>query len=143
MSQRYSVFAAAQAALALPLQATDILLVVRAGVPYRMAPGSLSALSYVYAQPVTGATLTAVAGQGATVCDPAGAILALAQVLPPSPVDGQVFEFSTTQVITALTATAAAGDTMAGSSGGPVGMGANSGISWRYRLADLKWYPRS
>ncbi len=143
MSQRYSIFAAAQSALPLPIQATDILLVVRAGVPYRTPPGTLSGLTYVYVQPVNGATLTAGAGQGATICDPAGSILALTQVLPPGASDGQIFEFSTTQVITALTITAAAGSAMAGASGGPVGMGANSGVSWRYRLADLKWYPRS
>jgi len=132
MSEKYSTFALAQAPIVLPFLTGDILIAVRAGVPYQVPPTAFqaAAISYVYAQPLTGNTLTAIAGQGAFVIDPAGAIAALTVVLPPGAVDGQVFELSTTQTITALTVNPAAGDTVVG---GAVGvLAANGGASWRY-----------
>lgn len=99
-------------------------------------PGS----PYSYQQPLTGATLTATQHLGAFIIDPAGAIATLTVVAPTLAIDGQVFEISTTQTITALTITPAFGQTVKG--GGPMMLTANGGVSWRYRSADDTWYRR-
>lgn len=142
--ERYSVFVAGSPALSPPYLATDEIAVVRNGVTYKIPPTNLpTSGSYVYAAPLTGVTLTAVAGQGAYVLNPAGAIAALTIVMPPSAADAQVFEVSTTQTITSLTLTPAATQAMGGTSGGPFVLSANGGVSWRYRSVDLTWYPRA
>ena len=95
--------------------------------------------NYAYQQPSSGATLTAPAFLGAYVLDPGAALAALTVILPPTANDGQVFELSTTQAITALTVDPAAGQSVIG---GNVLLTANGGISWRYRSADNTWYRR-
>ena len=139
-TEKYSVFAAAQPSLPLPFQTGDVVLVVRAGVPYKLPPAALRQITYDRVQPVTGNTISATAGLGAFVIDPAGLLATLAMVLPPTPGDGDVFEASTTQDITALTVTAPGITTVAG--GGPFTLAANGGASWRYDLSLDKWFPR-
>lgn len=141
MSKRYSVFAAATPALSFPFQATDVVLVTRAGITYQIAPSSIRLLGpVVYITPVTGATITAIAGQGVFGITPAGTIATLTMVLPPTPVDEQIFEAQTTQTISALTVQGAAGDSIV--NGSPGVLAANGGISYRYRLSNTTWYPR-
>ena len=89
---------------------------------------------YLYARPASADTLTAPAHLGAYVIDPAGELAALTIVLPPAPVDGQLFEVSTTRTIDAFSATGG---------GGALGvLAAGGGIGWRYRDASLSWYRR-
>lgn len=58
-----------------------------------------------YATPTTGSTVNANAGVEALMLNPAGTLATLTVALPVSPVDGQSFSISTTQIITALTIT--------------------------------------
>lgn len=95
--------------------------------------------NYSYQQPATGATLTAPAYLGAYVIDPAGTLATLSVVTPPSANDGQVFEISTSQAITALSVSPAAGQTV---NGGNLLLAANGGCGWRYRAANDTWYRR-
>ena len=95
-----------------------------------------------YVIPTTGSTITASAGQGAFRINPAGAIAVLHMVLPPGVSEGQVFEASTTQTISAFDAAGAGSDSVIGTSGGPYVLAANGGVSWQFRLANTSWYPR-
>jgi hypothetical protein len=101
--------------------------------------GTPSGNNYSYQQPVSGATLTAPAYLAAYVIDPAATLSALTVVMPPSANDGQFFELSTTQAISALTVSPAAGQTVKG--GAPM-LTANGGAGWRYVAANNTWYRR-
>ena len=141
----YTVFVNGSPALPLPPVASDEIAVVRGGVTYKIAPTSLSGFglgTVVYSVPLTGATLTAISGQGAFQIAPAGAIAALTVVLPPDAVEGTVFEVATTQDITAVTVTADPGDTVFGTQGTLGTLGAGGGFSFRYRLSTNTWYRR-
>ena len=122
-----------------PAQASDRVAVVRGALTYWALLSDLSP-SYQLVTPATGNTITATAGLGAFIIDPAGELATLNMVLPPAPVDGQVFEASTVQTLDALTVTAPAGATVLG--GGPLILTANRGISWRYHAANTTWYRR-
>ena len=93
-----------------------------------------------YVTPTTGATITAASGQGAFRINPAGAIAVLHMVMPPGVSEGQIFEASTTQDISAFDAAGAGADSIIGGTRGV--LGANGGVSWQYRLANTTWYPR-
>ncbi len=95
--------------------------------------------NYSYQQPTSGATLTAPTYLAAYVIDPSATLAALTIVTPPSANDGQFFEFGTTQTITALTVSPAAGQSV---TGGSLTLGANAGAGWRYRAANNTWYRR-
>lgn len=141
----YTVFVNGSPALPLPVLTTDEIAVVRAGVTYKIPPTSLSGFglgSVVYVVPVTGATITAVVGQGAFHVAPAGAIAALTVVMPPDAVEGTVFEVATSQDITAVTVTADPGDAIFGTQGTLGTLGAGGGFSFRYRLSTNTWYRR-
>lgn len=102
--------------------------------------GYLSVVPYVYAAPTTGSTLTASAGLGAYILDPATEIATLTVVAPPVAADGQVFELATTNTIDALDMSPAAGQTVFG--GAAQYLSANGGMSWRFRSANSTWYRR-
>lgn len=95
--------------------------------------------NYSYQQPASGATLTATAYLAAYVLDPAATLATLTVVLPPAANDGQFFELSTTQAISALTLSPAAGQTVGG---GTLLLAANGGAGWRYVAANSTWYRR-
>ncbi len=129
--------------LALPLVDTDVIGVVREGVLFRIPGIDVGGGTVTYAAPATGATLTAVSGQTAFVAVPIAGIATLTLILPPDIDDGAIFEFSTTQTIDALSITGASGQSISSGAEGPYVLGANGGVSWRYRLANTTWYPRS
>ena len=104
---------------------------------YWMALGSFPVAGYEYNAPVSGATVVATAG--ALLLEPAGTLATLTVTLPPDPVDGQIFELSTTQQITALTVQGAAGETVRGAT---FTLNPDSGSSWRYRTASVTWFVR-
>jgi Ca2+-binding RTX toxin-like protein len=56
-----------------------------------------------YATPTTGQTVAANAGVTALILNPAGTLATLTVTVPPTPVDGQTFAITTSQIITALT----------------------------------------
>ena len=96
--------------------------------------------NYAYQTPTSGATLTASAHLGAYILEPAGTLASLTIVVPTAPNDGDEFEATTTETITALTVNPAAGQTLKG--GGPFTLAANGGAAWRYRAANATWYRR-
>lgn len=136
MSERYTAFVIAAPLLAEPPLPGDLIAVTRAGITYHRP---LADDSYSYETPATGDTLTAIAGLGAFVCVPAAEIAALEVVMPPSAVDGQPFEVSTTETVDAFTATPAAGQTVLG--GGPFVLAGNGGVGWRY-IGDIDTWIR-
>jgi hypothetical protein len=92
-----------------------------------------------YHTPSTGDTITTTSGLAVLIIKPSATLAALNIVLPPSPSEGQMFELNTTQAITAISVTGAAGETVYG---GSQLLAANGGMSWRYRAADTSWYRR-
>lgn len=100
------------------------------------APGGNN---YDYRQPASGATLIAPAYLAAYTLDPTAPLASLTVVAPAAANDGQLFEISTTQTITALTVSPASGQSLRG---GSTLLAANGGIGWRYRSADATWYRR-
>lgn len=139
MSETFSAFAGASPPLTLPLLPTDVIVITRFGASYKALSVALFTPPYVYYVPTTGSTITAGAGLFAAVSEPANPLDSLNLVLPPLPLDGQVFEFSTTQTITALNVTGGTGETVLG---GSQMLTANGGVSWRYCAATTKWYRR-
>ncbi len=138
--ESFAVFLANSAVARLPLGLADYGLVLQDWRIKKTLLGNFGVLSYAREVPLTGDTITATQGLGAIHIDPAGAIAALSLVLPPSPVDGQVFEVSTSQDITALTVTAPGGTTVVGVTGNV--LAASGGSSWRYDLSRDEWFPR-
>ena len=141
----FTTFVDSSPALSLPIVSTDMVPIVRSSVAYRVAPTQLSAFglgTVTYISPITGATITAVSGQGAFVIVPAAGLTTLAVVLPPVTVDGTIFEASTTENIDAVTVAAAAGTSIYGTQGTLGLLGAGGGFSFRYRLSNTTWYRR-
>jgi hypothetical protein len=99
------------------------------------------ATPYLRVVPLTGDTLTAVAGLLAFRIDPLGELATLAVVMPPTPSNGDSFCISTTQRLAVVTVSAPASTTMAGTSGGPFTLEANGGTCWQYDMALNQWLP--
>jgi len=89
-----------------------------------------------YEAPLTGATVAANDSTEMLVVDPAGTIAALTVTMPANPYDGQYFELVTTQIVTALTQTAAGKTIKAALTAGS----ANGFGAWRYSKATTTWY---
>lgn len=92
-----------------------------------------------YNVPTTGFTYTMPNNIAASVFIPAGALLAGTIILPATPIDGQIVEFSTTQTITTLTVNANAGQSI---SNAPTTLSIGAGFSFRYRQSNTTWYRR-
>ncbi len=141
MSEEFTAYSAARATLSPPYLSTDSIVIVRAGVAYKIDPTLLNNQN-IFVQPTTGSTLTAGAGQHGYILDPAGELAALTVVMPPSASDNEIFEVSSTQTIDVLTATPAAGQAMAAGAGGPVVLSGTGLVGWRFRSANSTWYAR-
>ncbi len=98
-------------------------------------------ISYLRVSPVSGDTITALTGLQAFRIDPLGELATLTVVMPPNPVDGDMFRISTTQTLDAVTIVGAGTATMAATSGGPYVLAANGGSSWQYDAAINQWLP--
>jgi hypothetical protein len=94
--------------------------------------------SYSYQTPLTGATIVVANTSRTLVIDPAGTLAALTVQLPAAPIDGQLVEFSTSQVLTSLTVSPNGGQTMG--NGLPTSAAAGQGFGFIYRLALTKWF---
>ena len=71
----------------------------------RPSPPSNVLSAVQYSVPTTGGTVTAGSNTRVMLLNPAGTLATLTVVLPASPVDGQDFIVSTSQILTALTIT--------------------------------------
>jgi hypothetical protein len=87
-----------------------------------------------YATPLTGTTVTS-DGSQQLVINPAGTLLALTVAFPATPVDGQRFDISCTQIITGLTLTSAA--TILGTL--TTFAAANAFAGWVYSATAASW----
>jgi hypothetical protein len=85
-----------------------------------------------YATPTTGQTVVA-NGSGSLVINPAGTLVALTVTFPASPVDGQVFEIFSTQIVTTMTLN---GGTIASAL---TTIGVNGAARWKYSTSAASW----
>lgn len=109
---------------------------IRALVDAINAPISKS--TYIYAAPLTGATVTILDTQDRAVIEPAGTIAALTVVLPTASAayDGKVVNICSTQIVTTLTLSATAGTIVGGGTAMAVGVGQD----YVCRGSTAKWY---
>ena len=88
--------------------------------------------------PISGATLTAIAGSGGFIIDPAGELATLIVEPPQGAKDQQTFRINTTKVIDAITILPNIGQQLNG--GGPFVFSANGGMSWQYITSVGTWF---
>lgn len=123
------------------------------GLPSGVAPQTVripvvmgSSGAYATSAPLTATTITVGAGISNYLAIPAGTIAALTVTLPPSPIDGQVFRFASTQTITALTlaaGTGAATIALAPTAVTPTTTIGTAGFAYIYNAAANTWYRMS
>ena len=89
--------------------------------------------------PLTGFTITVGDRVLVLTLTPAGTLAAGTIVMPALPVDGQPFEASSTKIITALTVSPGAGQTI---NNAPTAMAAGIGFAYYYNQAAKTWYRR-
>jgi hypothetical protein len=101
-----------------------------------------------YQTPLTGTTVTANPTDSLMLLDPAGTIAALTVVMPgpaASLKDGQKWEVTSSQTVTALTLTPGTGTTIGGNAGStptaitPSATG-STGYAFIYKASNAKWY---
>ncbi len=91
-----------------------------------------------YSQPATGGTVNISDNVFTEIADPAGALLALTIVMPPTPENGQIVRIKISQSITALTISPNTGQSVLGA---PTAYVAGQGIiDAQYRGANNTWY---
>lgn len=130
-------------ALPLPTLTDDRLAIVRAGVAYYVSALDLVGASAVFPSCVyvvagEGGTSIAAEAQGAFQLEPAAALAAYEVVLPPSPLNTQVFTIGSTEDIAALTVSAPGAETVINPTPGV--LAANGSLSYRYRTSNTTWY---
>ena len=90
-----------------------------------------------YQVPLTGFSITLGNTDNNLILKPAGTLASGTITMPASPIDGQLVTISSTQVVTALTVNANAGQTLNGTI---TTIAVNGYASWVYRSADTTWY---
>lgn len=90
-----------------------------------------------YAAPANGATVTMSAGSRTLILEPAGTIAGATVVLPIAPPDGTIVSLSSTGIITTLTLSAGAGDTIVNAITTLLAAGV---ARFAYVASTLKWY---
>jgi hypothetical protein len=108
-------------------------------VPSGAVQGAWLKLSpvYSYQTPTTGFSIQPANGVTSLLLDPAGTLAAGTIVFPATPIDGQMFNVSTSQIITALTLSAPAGQTILGTI---TTLAANAHAAWQYVASVAKWF---
>lgn len=94
--------------------------------------------SVAFASGSSGGSITLADAVCRTVIDASGTLTTFTVTMPASPVDGQIVSFSTDQIITSLTVSANAGQTIKGAIGS-LALGGR-GV-YVYRLSNTTWYP--
>lgn len=90
---------------------------------------------YDYAVPASGDTYSVPDGFDSSVLEPAGGLLTLHVVLPPTPQDRDTYTLTSTQNVATLTVTSNYTVQAA-----PAGLTANTRVMWRFRQANTTWY---
>jgi hypothetical protein len=87
--------------------------------------------------PTTGFSYTVPNQVNIVVLDPAGTLATGTVVLPAAPIDRQTVRVASSQIITALTVSPSAGQTLKGA---PTTLAANTSVAWIYFSATSTWY---
>lgn len=98
--------------------------------------GALS-IGYSKQVPTTGFSITIGANVSALILDPAGTLATGTVTMPAAPIDGQFVTLSSTQIITALTFSANAGQSIKNA---PTTLAAGARVEYVYVLANTTWY---
>lgn len=93
--------------------------------------------SYDYQVLTTGFSYTFAAGTTTLIIQPAGTLATGTITMPAAPADGMVIAFSSTQIITALTVSANAGQSIVNA---VTTLAAGGGAKYIYRLTNTTWY---
>lgn len=116
------------------------------GVVSEILTGAFADQSYATVVAVAAGTVTAADAINSMLLNPAGTIATFAITMPANPIDGQIFELSSTQTVSTLTMTANAGQIIQGSAvAGSItiaSFGVTNGASWRWILALTQWVRR-
>jgi hypothetical protein len=95
------------------------------------------AAPYSYQAPTTGFSIQVANGVTALLLNPAGTLASGTITFPTTPIDGQTLRIASSQIITALTLSAPAGQTILG----PITtIAANGHASWQYVAAIQTWF---
>jgi hypothetical protein len=92
---------------------------------------------YAYATPSTGFSIQIASGVTSLILNPAGTLAAGTIVFPATPIDGQMLNLSSSQIITALTMSAPAGQTVLGAL---TTIAANGHAAWQYVASAAEWF---
>ena len=93
--------------------------------------------SVSYQVPLTGFSIAVAAGILTLNLEPAGALAAGTLVMPATPYDNQQLIVMSTQTITALTVSPAAGQSIKAA---PTTIAANTSFKYRYKASNTTWY---
>lgn len=93
--------------------------------------------SYSYQTPANLFSITPAAGVGRLILNPAGTLAAGTVTMPASPVDGQLLVINSSQIVSALTMSANAGQSLLGAL---TTIGVGGRIECLYRAANTTWY---
>ena len=92
---------------------------------------------YSYQTPATGFSIQIPSGASSLILNPSGALASGTIIMPATPIDGQTISIASTQVITALTLSAPAGQTIYGAI---TTLAANGRASYQYVLSVASWF---
>lgn len=107
------------------------------GAWLRLSYSSALALTYLYRAPTTGFSLSIPPSVSGVVLDPLGTLAAGTLTLPAGAIDGQTMTISSSQIITALTLNAGAGQAIRGA---VTTLAANGFASYRYVKPVHTWF---
>jgi hypothetical protein len=93
--------------------------------------------AYEYQAAITGFSYTFPVGITTLILNPAGTLATGTITMPAAPVDGMTISFSSSQIITALTVSANAGQTLVS---GVTALTAGGGAKYIYRETGTTWY---
>jgi trimeric autotransporter adhesin len=102
---------------------------------------AVSTLAGTYSRqvPTTGFSITIGNTVNSLILNPAGTLATGTITMPASPLDGQQVGIASSQIVTALTVQANAGQTIDGGLTAAT-LAANGFAKWQYVLADTRWY---
>jgi hypothetical protein len=99
--------------------------------------GAMVDTGYSYQTPSTGFSITLGNNTYTTILDPAGTLATGTITMPSAPIDGQMVQFSCSQIVTALTVSANAGQSIKDA---PTTVAAGGGFRYLYKSSNTTWY---
>ncbi len=99
--------------------------------------GAICDSNYNYQQPATGFSITLSNTDWHVILDPAGTLATGTITMPPNPLQGQIVNIRSSQIITTLTISPNSGQ---GVVGAPTTLGVGGSTEGIYRLNNGNWY---